>query len=111
MSSNRSPEINEQIRKLIMSAGATFVTVEFVKKDRTKRRMQCHLPAIKSRIIGSERGARAAATRAVNHPELMTVYSVDARAIRSINLSTVFRVAVRGTEVTFRDASEIIPTN
>ena len=96
-------ELNEAIRALILSAGATFVSVDFVKKDGTDRRMLCQLPAIKSRIVGSELGERMAATRKVNHPELMPVYSVDAGAIRSINLSTVKRVKVRGVEITFRD--------
>lgn len=99
----RSHEVNEAIRALILSAGNTFVSVDFIKKDRSARRMLCQLPAIQSRIVGSERGERAAATRRENHPELMPVYSVDAKGIRSINLSTVYRVKVRGTEVKFAD--------
>ena len=100
-----SQATNEAIRALILSAGATFVSVSFTKRDGSDRTMLCQLPAIANHIVGSERGERMAATRKVNHPELMPVYSVDAKGIRCINLSTVYRVKVRGTEITFRDAT------
>jgi hypothetical protein len=107
----RSHETNEAIRALINSAGATFVSIDFIKKDGTPRRMICQLPAIQNHIVGSERGEKAAATRRANHPELMPVYSVDSKGIRSINLSTVYRVKVRGTEVNFRDVPGNTPTH
>lgn len=102
-----STQINEAIRACIMSAGSTFVSVAFVKKDGSEREMLCQLPAIKNHIVGSELGQRMAETRKKNHPELMPVYSVDAKGIRSINLSKVYRVRVRGHEITFRDVKAI----
>lgn len=90
----------ENIKKLIASAGATFLAVEFIKVDGTERTMQIQLPAIASRLVGdaaSDSAKQAVATRKVNHPNLFPVFDVAKKAIRSLNLDTVFAVTVRGS--------------
>ncbi len=41
-----------QIRSLVESAGSRFMSIEFIKKDGTLRRMQIHPMALKNHIKG-----------------------------------------------------------
>jgi hypothetical protein len=90
----------ENILSIIKSAGATFLAVEFFKKDGTARTMQVQLPAIQKHLVGdaaSDSAKQGVDTRKANHPELLPVFDVAKGAIRSINLDTLFAVTVRGT--------------
>lgn len=98
-----------EIRKIIDDAGSQFVTVAFVKKDKTERRMNIQPLAIRSHIVGeaaSESAQRAVATRKENHPELYPCWDVKAEGIRSINLDTVFEVKKGKKVYTFEPAED-----
>ena len=49
----------------------------------------------------TDAGRKGAETRAARHPHLMPVWDAEKKAIRSINLSTVTRIAVGGQVHTF----------
>jgi hypothetical protein len=86
-------------RSIIDAAGSRFVTVDFVKKDGTHRTMNIQPEALKTHLAENPDPVRvqAARTRAQNHPNLMPVWDVQARAVRSINLDTVLAIKVDGT--------------
>jgi len=88
------------INRLIESAGATFLAVEFVKKDQTVRTMQVQLFAGRDDLAGdtaSESRQQAVVTRKENNPNLRNVWDIAKKAWRSINLDSVLSVTVRGT--------------
>jgi hypothetical protein len=90
----------ENINRLIESAGSTFLTVTFVKKDQTVRDMNVQLFAGRDELAGdaaSDSAKQAVETRKANHPNLRAVYDIAKSAWRSINLDTVLRIKVRGT--------------
>jgi hypothetical protein len=90
----------DNILGIIKSAGSTIFAVEFVKKDGTERTMQIQLPAINKHLVGdaASEGAKAGAQkRRENHPHLLPVFDIANKAIRSINLDSLFAVTVRGT--------------
>ena len=86
------------IVELVESQGAKIFSVEFVKKDGSYRRMQCQNAATATHCVAepSERAKRAAATRRENHPNLLPIFSMDAAAIRSINMDTLLRLTGSG---------------
>ena len=82
----------DDMKDLIMSAKGQFCSVTFVKKDGTRRVMTIQPAKLKFEVKGadgSESHQRGAETRAVAHPNLFPVWSVDAKAVRSVNLDTV----------------------
>jgi len=90
----------DNLIKLIKSAGSTIFSVEFVKKDGSERTMQVQLPAINKLLVGEDAsdGAKAGVEKRKElYPNLLPVFDIAARAIRSINLDTVFALSVRGT--------------
>ena len=89
----------ETLKGIIDRQGSRIFSVEFVKKDGSYRSMQCQAAATATHCSQdpSERAQRAARTRAENHPNLVPIYSMDAGAIRSINLDTVLRLIGEGT--------------
>lgn len=89
----------DAIVALIEAQGSRIFSVEFVKKDGSYRRMQCQNAATATHCVAepSERAKRAAATRRENHPNLLPVFSMDAGAIRSINMDTLLRINGQGT--------------
>lgn len=86
------------IISLIEAQGSRIFSVEFVKKDGSYRRMQCQNAATATHCVTdpSDRAKRAAATRRENHPNLLPVFSMDAGAIRSINMDTLLRLTGEG---------------
>lgn len=90
-----------RIRDLIASAGSTFIGVEFTKKDGSLRVMNIQTHAGRALLAGesaSESAQQAVVTRKVNNPNLLNAYDVAAKAWRSINLDTLQKIVIRGTE-------------
>ena len=89
----------EFIKEKIQNSGNKFLSVEFVKKDGTKRNMNIQHGALFNNLVGdeaSDSAKKAVETRKKNHPELLAVWDVQKSAIRSINLDTVYKMTVAG---------------
>lgn len=86
-------------RDLIASAKGRICAVTFIKKDGSERIMKVQPAALKFHVKGdeaTEAGRKAAATRAIRHPNLLPVWDAENNAPRSVNLATVTRIAVGG---------------
>lgn len=94
--------LNEQIREHIRAPKAHFGSVEFIKKDGTVRRLTFQNAAMRFRVKNTERGVRASLTRARNHPNLVTVWDVNKRGFRTVNLDTVLHVRAAGQSRQYR---------
>ncbi len=95
---------NADIAANIRAAGARILTVVFVKKDGSVRRMNCQLPAVKTHCVGSERGKKQSASFHSNteNDKYMHVFDMQKRAIRMINLDTVLTVKSGGQITRYR---------
>lgn len=92
------------IKDLINSSKGKYCSVRFIKKDGSVRNMAVQPAKLKFEVKGddaSESGRKAAETRAARHPNLMPVWSVDAGAIRSVNLETVQEIKIAGKKYSF----------
>lgn len=86
-------------RDLIASAKGRICAVTFTKKDGSQRVMKVQPAALKFHVKGDDAidaGRKAAATRAIRHPNLLPVWDAEIKAPRSVNLATVTRIAVGG---------------
>ncbi len=86
-------------RKLISSAKGRFCSVTFTKKDGSVRTMRVQPAKLQYHCKGEaapESARRAAVTRAQRHPHLLPVWDSEKAAPRSVNLSTISRIAVNG---------------
>jgi hypothetical protein len=96
----------DAIRNLVNSAKGRFVRVDFRKADGSFRRMVVQPATGPVRIAASPApspsAARAAFTRAVNHPNLFNVWDSLSMGFRSINLDTVEAIRINGEEITFK---------
>ena len=101
---NFSAWINESIRAHMWACGSKMGTVVYFKKDGSLRRLTFQLAAMAPRILGTERGVKAAATRKANHPHLMTVYDIHKRDFRTVDLRTVLTVKAGGKLTRYRHA-------
>jgi hypothetical protein len=95
--------VNATIKDHIRECGARFGTVVYFKKDGTIRRLTYQMAAMPARVLGTERGKKAAATRAENNPYLLTVWDVHKRAFRTVNLETVLTVKSGGKLTRYRN--------
>jgi hypothetical protein len=89
----------ETIRALIAAQGSKITSVEFIKKDGSYRKMLIQQAALPSRVKGDFACASAqaaAATRALNNPNLLNVFDMDRAAIRSIDMDTIFSIRSGG---------------
>lgn len=84
----------ENIKAVIESAGSTFFTVEFVKADGSIRKMNCRK--------GVSKHLRGGDSTLTGKPHLVTVFDMQKKAYRAINLDTVRWVRVRGQRHIFR---------
>ena len=98
----QTPLLNAVIRDHITATRAHFGSVEFIKKDGTLRRLTFQQAAMRFHVKGTERGQRAALTRARNHPNLLTVWDVHKRAFRTVNLDTVLSVTTHRERTDYR---------
>ncbi len=95
----RQPSALDAKRTLITSSGSRFCSVTFIKKDGSLRRMCVQPASLQLHVKGdaaTDAGRKGAETRAARHPHLMPVWDAEKRAIRSINLETVTRIATGG---------------
>lgn len=94
-------------RALIAAAQGRFCVVTFIKADGSRRVMRVQPAALKFHTKGdaaSEAGRKAAETRAQRHPNLLPVWDAEAKAPRSVNLSTVLSIKVDGATHSFTPA-------
>lgn len=92
-----------QVRALLATAGARFITIDFTKKDGTPRSLTYNAKAAASRTVGdaaSESAKQAVETRASNNPNLINVWDHAKQGFRSINMDTITRIKIDGTEYT-----------
>ncbi len=88
-----------QIKALAATAGARFLSCEFIKKDGTIRTMTIQPLALAKHVKGETASAsaqQAAATRAERHPNLWNVWDVNKRAPRSVNMDTLMAITIDG---------------
>lgn len=112
IAANFPDAMNETIRALIRSSGSRIGAVTFLKKDGTIRHLafQNARDNMKAgRIVGSERGAKAAATRARNHPDLELVFGHNEQDFRCFYLPRVLKVRVNGHTYRVRRKEDIAP--
>lgn len=88
-----------QIKALLATAGARFISIHFTKKDGSDRQMTFNARAAAKRVKGeaaSEQAQRATATRSTNNPNLINVWDQAKQAFRSINMDTIYRIVIDG---------------
>jgi len=74
----------EKLKKLV---GSTIFSVEFTKKNGDKRKMLCKLGVTKH-LQGGE--------KKYDHDNLLTVFSLDSKAYRTVNMDTLESIKYRG---------------
>ena len=99
---------NEQkyktIRAWVKTAGSRIFSVQFTKKNGDKRIMTVQQAALAPRCKGddaSESAKQGVATRAANHPNLLNVFSMDAKGIRSVNMDSLDWIQINGKKHRF----------
>lgn len=98
---------NERIRDLIEENRNRFCSVVFMKRDGTLRRMFIHQAQMQKHVLGTERGAKASATRAANNPDQIIAWDNGKKAFRSFHLGNVLSVRARGRTHRFRNLAGI----
>lgn len=79
--------MNQEILKALL--GSQFFSVVFTKSDGTKRKMLCKL-GVKKYLKG---GQKSYDDKAKGH---LTVYSVNDKGYRTVNLNTLEQIKVKG---------------
>lgn len=100
--------VTAQIVNKLDSLGNRFAKIEFVKKDGSIRELIVQRAAEKYRITGSRPDATE--TRRRNHPELVNVYSVDAKGFRSVDVRTVLSITADGFKIEYRTRDNVALT-
>lgn len=88
-----------QIKALLATAGARFISIHFTKKDGSDRQITFNPAAAPKRVKGdeaSESAQKAVKTRATNNPNLVNVWDNGKQSFRSINMDTIYRIKVDG---------------
>ena len=97
----------QQIKGFIADSGSTFMSIEFIKKDGSTRKMNFNPQSAKNHLAEniSDSAARAVETRKRNNPHLINIWEMnnqdETTKFRSINLDTVTRVAANKMQITF----------
>ena len=88
------------IKKIIRQAiGTKFVSIEFIKADKTKRKMLCKLPTNEKFFAGGELlGNREHLLEVIDVNILKKNKDNPRKAWRSINLTTLTSLKIRGIE-------------
>ncbi len=95
-----NPAKYKQIKALLATAGARFVSVYFIKKDLSERVMSYNPKSAAKRVKGEAASAsaqQAVKTRSENHPEFINVWDSTKQAFRSVNMDTIFKIVIDGT--------------
>jgi len=85
---------SENVNMFKQALGDKFFSVKFVKKDGTLRKMQCRL-GVKKHLKGGELKHDP---KELNH---LTVFDVQKKAYRTINLNTIKELSFKGNVYTF----------
>ncbi|SDY75884.1 hypothetical protein [Citreimonas salinaria] len=91
------------VAKASLIASAERAVVTFTKANGDKRLMHVEPGELARRVSGKP--SPAARTRKARHPHLMPVWDAEKAALRSINLATVNRVTIDGSDHVFSAAS------
>ncbi len=78
----------EDVRELLETAGFTFVTVKFIKKNGEDRTLNGRLH-VRKHLHGGKSTVQ-------NHKNLITFYDVHKQGYRNVNLDTLYEVKVLG---------------
>lgn len=86
----------EKIRSLLNSAHSQIFHVWFIKRDGTLRHMACQIPAVETHksVNPNPQQAQGAQTRIERHPELFVVYDLEAKAIRSFDMTRLVKATI-----------------
>lgn len=90
-----------QIKALLATAGARFITIKFKKVNGDDRSLTYNAKAAAKRVKGesaSPSAQQAAATRSANNPNLINVWDHANQGFRSINMDTIYQITVDGTQ-------------
>lgn len=80
-----------KLDELILNSHGKFITVVFIKKDGSTRKMTCRLGVTKHLKGG---------TSTLNPEQYITVFDVQKKAYRAINKATILSVTCEGHTVT-----------
>lgn len=89
-----------QIKALLATAGARFITIHFKKVNGEDRSITYNAKAAAKRVKGeqaSPSAQQAAATRSANNPNLLNVWDHEKKGFRSINMDTIYRISIDGS--------------
>lgn len=81
----------QTLRSIIEASEGKFMTVSFVKKDGTPRKMNCRI-GVKSPLKGGD-------STTAHKDNLVTVWDVQKNAYRCINLDTVTNITSGGVSL------------
>lgn len=82
------------IRKILESTNGRTFTVHFVKKDGTVRKINCRTN-VRKYLKGGE-------STIAGKPNLLSVFDMQKKAYRCINLDTIIDAKVDGVEIQFK---------
>ena len=84
---------------LLNSTSGRFISITFIKKDGSERKLTVSPSAVKTHLAEnpSESAKKATETRKANNPNLLPVYDVHAKKIKSVNLDTITSIKLDGT--------------
>lgn len=94
--------------RLIDEAGSTFLSVEFTKKNGEKRLMNIGAAPVEVRkVTGISGSAKTGIVRSgivqPRHPNLRTIWDVQADDFRNINFDTITAITTRGMRIEFKE--------
>ncbi|MEO0667578.1 MAG: hypothetical protein AAFZ99_06645 [Pseudomonadota bacterium] len=87
-------EVENAVKRDLIKA-VPACTVTFTKADGSRRVMRVEARKVADHVKGdnaTRSGRIASHTRAFRHPNLLPVWDTEARAIKSVNLSTISRI-------------------
>lgn len=90
---------NEKIKAILQTAGSHIFHVTFVKKNGDIREMTCKLGVVKH--------LKGGASTTAHKTNLLTVFDMNAKGYRSVNLDTVISAKIDGAVIKFRDKEEV----
>lgn len=88
-----------QIKALLATAGARFITIKFRKVNGEDRSLTYNAKAAAKRVKGDAAkpsAQQAAATRSQNNPNLINVWDHAKQGFRSINMDTIYEISIDG---------------
>lgn len=93
-------KLSYEVRNIIEESKGTIFSVNFIKKDGTERKMVCRL-----NVKAGLRGGKSTTSHKTN---LITVYDMQNKGYRNVNLDTVLTVKVRNKVYNVRKKEEVL---